>query len=166
MTSDDVAVFFASYLYLVQVALALIYFLLQQRPRQLEMIAFGVVYFPLVFLLAEGVGLFYFDPRPFVVEHFTPLIPHVPDNGFPSDHALLTSAVATAALFFDWPMGLILWLLALLVGAARVYVGLHHPIDVLGAYAFSIALCPLGYFAAKRWIGPPLLRRFGGRLRP
>jgi undecaprenyl-diphosphatase len=72
------------------------------------------------------------------VEHFRPLIPHEADNGFPSDHALLAAgivaAVGFARLLWVLPFGL----LAGLVDWARVGVGVHHPIDVLGSDAFVL----------------------------
>ncbi len=166
MSIDALALFAANYLYLVQALVALLWFVRQPPTRQAEVAAVALVFFPLVVLCAEGVGLVYYDPRPFVVGHFTPLILHAPDNGFPSDHALLTSAVATLVLYFQLPMGVLLWALAALVGAARVHAGIHHPIDVLGAFAFSLALSPLAYFVAARWIAPRLsarLRRHGRR---
>ncbi len=157
MGLDPLALFAANYLYLVQLLVALVWFLRQPRVRQAQIFAFGVVFFPLVVLVAEGVGLLYYDPRPFVVGHFTPLIAHSADNGFPSDHSLLTSAVATLVAYFHLPLGLLLWALAAAVGAARVYAGIHHPIDVLGAFAFSLALSPLARFIARRWVEPPIL---------
>ncbi len=157
MWIDRLALFAANYLYLVQLLVALVWFLRQPRVRQAQIIAFGVVFLPLVVLVAEGIGLFYHDPRPFVVGHFTPLIPHSPDNGFPSDHSLLTSAVATLVAYFDLPLGLLLWVLAAGVGAARVYAGIHHPIDVLGAFGFSVALSPLARLVARRWLEPFVL---------
>ncbi len=163
MWLDRLAVFTANYLYLVQLVIAAAWFLRQPRVRQAEVVAFAIVFFPLVVLLVEGVGLVYYDPRPFVVGHFTPLIAHSPDNGFPSDHSLLTSAVATLVAYFNFPLGLLLWVLALAVGASRVYAGIHHPIDVLGAYAFALGLSPLARFVARRWLEPPILSRLRRR---
>ncbi len=163
MTFDRIDVLVAQYLYLVQLLVALIYFLRQARPRQAEMVAFGVVFFPLVLIVARVAALLYFDPRPFVVGHFQPLMAHSPDNGFVSDHSLLTSAVATLVLYFEWRLGVVLWVLAALVGASRVYAGIHHPIDVLGAFAMSAILSPLAWYSARRWLAPVLARWLGRR---
>ncbi len=157
MSLDSLALFAANDLYLVELLVALVWFLRQARVRQAQIVAFAVVFFPLVVLVAEAVGLLYYDPRPFVVGHFTPLIPHSPDNGFPSDHSLLTSAVATLTAYFQIRLGLLLGVLAATVGAARVYAGIHHPIDVVGAFAFSVALSPLARLLARRWLEPPIL---------
>ncbi len=159
MTFDSIAVLVAKYLYLVQILIALIFFLRQPHPRQVEMVAFAMVFFPLVVVVARMAALFYFDPRPFVVGHFQPLLAHAPDNGFVSDHALLTSAAATLVVYFGWRLGLGLWVLAILVGASRVYVGIHHPIDVLAAFAMSAVLSPLAFRVADRWLAPALAAR-------
>ncbi len=104
-------------------------------------------------------GSLYYDPRPFVVGHFTPLIPHVPDNGFPSDHALLISAIAMIGMVWNRKLGSALWVLAVLVAAARVYVGVHHTIDVAGSCIISItAISAVSkvYYRRKRLAISPL----------
>lgn len=161
MTMDTITVLAAKYLYLVSILAALIFFLRQPRPRQAQLVAFAVVYLPAVVVIARAAALCYFDPRPFVLEHIQPLVLHEADNGFVSDHSLLASAVATLVAYFQRRLGLVLWVLACVVGAARVYVGLHHPIDVLAAFAISAALSPLAYFVARRWIAPAFSRLAG-----
>ena len=89
-------------------------------------------------LLSQTIAHFYFDARPFIVQHKTPLIPHVPDNGFPSDHALLSGALAALVTPFNLPLGIVLWLLALLIGAGRVLALVHHPIDIFGSFAIAV----------------------------
>lgn len=79
----------------------------------------------------------YNDPRPFVVEHVHPLIAHAPDNGFPSDHALLAAFLVVCVLFTRaWLAMLLVALLAVLVDWARVGAGIHHPVDVIGSAVF------------------------------
>ncbi|WP_419188808.1 phosphatase PAP2 family protein [Enhydrobacter aerosaccus] len=68
---------------------------------------------------------------------------HTPDNGFPSDHTLLLSALAALASCWNGRLSLLLWFIALLVGAARVYVGLHHPVDILGSILIAIGTVAL-----------------------
>ena len=52
-------------------------------------------------VIALILGHLYYNPRPFVVGNFTPLISHSVDNGFPSDHVLLASAIASILYFFS-----------------------------------------------------------------
>jgi len=108
------------------------------RPRQ------GVLAGCMAALSAFAVGLVLERTlgraRPFVELGFTPLIAHVADSSFPSDHTLTGVALIGPLLWtlprVGWP--LLLW--TLVVGAARVAAGLHHPSDILGSVALALAL--------------------------
>jgi undecaprenyl-diphosphatase len=142
---DTLAVFGASYLYIVLLAVALVWFLLQPRAAKLEMIAWGVVALPVMYVLLIVAGTVYYDPRPFDVGHYTPLIPHSPDNGFPSDHTLLCSATSSIVFFYNKKMSALLWAMAALVGASRVYTGLHHTTDILASAIMAVAVSYLAW---------------------
>ena len=87
-------------------------------------------------LTSYGMGLIYFHENPSAV--FDTIVAYKSENAFPSQH---TTALFSAA----WPL---LWrerkrfgymgaLMALLTGFARVYIGEHWPIDILGAFIAS-----------------------------
>ncbi len=128
----------AKYLFVLPILILGIFFLLQPRSAQKNILIFALPSLALTYLISLLAGHLYYDPRPFVVGNFTPLLPHAPDNGFPSDHALLVSAVTMIGIYVNRKLGVLLWVLAVIVAAARVYVGLHHPIDVLGSMAISV----------------------------
>ncbi len=131
-------IFGAKYLYLVVVGVAAVYFFTQSRVIQKQIIIFGMITLPIAYVLAKIAGYFYYDPRPFVVNHFTPLISHTADNGFPSDHTLLSAAIAVILYPFNKKLSGLVWALALLVGWSRVYVGVHHPVDIAGSIIIAI----------------------------
>ena len=86
------------------------------------------------------------DPRPFVVGHFKPIVAHGNDNGFPSDHTLLSSFLGFVVLKYSRKLGLITLLLAALIGGARMAAGIHHLEDVVGSFiitAVSVAIISL-----------------------
>jgi undecaprenyl-diphosphatase len=139
---DIIIIFISKYLVFVSAAIAVLYFLKQPRQKQKEIFIFAVVLLPLSYIVAKIVSRFYFDPWPFVVGHFTPLLPHAADNGFPSDHTLLGAAIAFAIFHFNKKMGLLLLCFAVLVGAARVLAGVHHVVDIAG----SILIVAILYF--------------------
>jgi len=78
-------------------------------------------------------------PRPFVVLHVAPLIAHVADNAFPSDHSTTAAFLAAALFFVSVPEACVASAAALLIGAARVYCLLHWPSDVIGGWAIGAA---------------------------
>jgi undecaprenyl-diphosphatase len=94
-------------------------------------------------------GKLYFDPRPFVTEHTTPLIPHGADNGFPSDHALLAMTLTAVTYFFSKKIALGMFALTALIGIARVLAKVHSPIDIAGGWLFGIVGAVLGFYLMR-----------------
>lgn len=142
---DLVAILIAKYLFLAPIVILGGYFLWQPWETKKRMVLFAIP----SLLLTYGIGLLgnrlYLDPRPFVVTHSALLVPHLPDNGFPSDHALLLAALAALANYWNRRLGLVLWTIALVVGAARVYLGLHHPIDIVGSIVIAAVAATATY---------------------
>ena len=145
---DSLIIFGAKYLYIVVVAVAIIYILRQPREKQKRILLLAIISLPIAYIVAKIGSWLYFDPRPFVVGNFTPLVPHVADNGFPSDHTLLTSAIASVIYVFNKKIGVLLWILALIVGISRVSAGIHHPVDILGSIIISVLIV----FVAHKFI--------------
>jgi len=144
-------IFGAKYLFVLAGIIAVIWFWKLPNEKKKETVVFGIIALPLIYIVAKiGSGL-YFNPRPFVVGHFTPLIPHDLDNGFPSDHVLLISAIASVIFPFSKKVSTYIWIVAILVGISRVYVGIHHPIDVIGSAVISIMISTLVYEVLKRF---------------
>jgi undecaprenyl-diphosphatase len=151
---NNLIIFSAQYLYIFEIVIAIIYFLLQNRSKQKSIIALSVVFLPLAYITAQVIAAFYFDPRPFVVGHFTPLILHAPDNGFPSDHMLLTGAIASILFVYNKRVGFFAWVIAIAVGISRVYAGIHHLTDILGSAVIVI----VSMWIAKKYILPQVAK--------
>lgn len=147
---DTFSIFASTYLWYAIIGIAIVYFLMQSRPRQKRMLIFAALVLPLVYIVSIIGGAFYDDPRPFVVGHFSPLIPHKPNNGFPSDHVLWSAATAAIIFSSNRYLSIILWLLTILVGAARVHAGVHHPIDIAGSVLMAIVVAAFVYFMISR----------------
>ena len=80
-------------------------------------------------------------PRPFMVGLGHPFLAHVADASFPSDHLTLWWSVAFSLLLHKrtrWAGGL-LAVAGLPVAWARIYLGVHFPLDMLGAIVVAVA---------------------------
>lgn len=130
---DSLIIFGAEYLYLVIVIAALFYLVMVEKKRSSEVIVAALIALPLTYLVAKALSFLYFDPRPFVVGNFVPLLPHAPDNGFPSDHTLLSAAIAAVIFAYHRKLGGALFLVAFMVGLSRVAAGIHHFTDIMGS---------------------------------
>ncbi len=136
----------AKYLIFLIILLGAIFFFEQNKQTRKNLAIFGIISLPIIYGIAKLSALFYFDPRPFIVGHFIPLITHSADNGFPSDHVLLSSAIAMVIFYYNRKVGLGLLILAILVGICRVLAGIHHPIDILGSIVISIIVSSIIYY--------------------
>lgn len=77
-------------------------------------------------------------PRPFMDGLGHQWLAHAPDPSFPSDHMTVLSSVGLTMLIAGFPLigGLIL-IAAVLVAWARVYLGIHYPLDMVGGLVVS-----------------------------
>jgi undecaprenyl-diphosphatase len=107
----------------------------------------------LAVVLAVIAGHLYYDPRPFVTHHLVPLIAHAADNGFPSDHALLTAFLAFTMLLYSKRTGVFLLVIALLVSWARVAAHIHNPRDIVGSFVIAAVAVIVVQVIARVWRG-------------
>ena len=134
---DLLIIFCAKYLiYLPPLALlAALYY----RKRKWPFLIFSLSSLALTYALGALASLFWYDPRPFVVENFAPLVAHAANNGFPSGHMLLAAGVASIAFYYNRTLGLWMWLVAVIIGLARVLAGVHYAVDIFSSIAIAIA---------------------------
>jgi undecaprenyl-diphosphatase len=121
-----------------------------------------------------------FEPRPFVNHSIHLLLAHPADASFPSDHTAWSFAVVGMLLFLTLPLLVSQWrrqdqgwqqqrfgahmvplflvgvamVIASTIGLARVYVGLHYPVDILGG-AIDGLLAALVVTVLYRWLSQP-----------
>lgn len=90
-------------------------------------------------LVNQLIGLVWQHPRPFMIGLGHSHLAHVADSSFPSDHLTLLWAVAFSLLAQPRLRlaGLALAALGLPVAWARIYLGVHLPLDMLGAMAVA-----------------------------
>ena len=147
---DWLGIFFAQYFPYIVVVLFIFAVLRQAAEWRHRLFDFFSA--ALSLLLARGVvteiiRFFIRRPRPFDVVDVTPLIGAPESAAFPSGHASLLFALAFSILFFQgdqWSrgkkerVGALFCAAALLVGAARVFAGVHWPLDIAGGMAVGL----------------------------
>ena len=69
---------------------------------------------------------------------------------FPSGHTAYLFAMATALYFYNKKLAYIIYVIGIAVGTARVYIGVHYPIDILGGIAVGISVGLLTNFIYKK----------------
>ena len=99
------------------------------------------------------IGLAWYHPRPFAIGLGHTFLPHAPDSSFPSDHMTVFAGVGLT-LLLD---GAAVWAVATLltglgVAWARVFLGVHFPLDMAGAVGVAV----VAYTAVT-----PLWRKLG-----
>lgn len=142
---DSFFIFGAKYLFVLSLLIALFYFYKASTEVRKQMIIFAFISFPLAFIISLIARELYFNPRPFMISGLEPLVPHTPDNGFPSDHTLLVAAIASLLPFFNRRFALWLWFITIVVAFSLVYVGVHHFLDVLGSAIIAIISALFAY---------------------
>ena len=121
----------------------------------------------LVGLLALGVNqliqLAWFHPRPFMMHVGYTYLVHAPDSSFPSDHVTLLWAIGLVFITCPYTRlsGAVVLLFAMLAAWARVYLGVHFPLDMAGAIlvaTLSVVATRSLQWLPDRYLLPPLER--------
>jgi len=147
---DSLISLVAQYAIILSLVIAVAVWLRLSRQQKWEFAVTVVVGGVIALALLKLGSAVYFDQRPFVTEHIAPLFPHAADNGFPSDHTLLSMLLAMCVLFYRWRWGVVLVAITLALGVARVEAHVHHPIDILGAVVFAAVAALLARSSARR----------------
>ena len=139
---DAAGVFFAEYVsYFVVIAALIFLFASKQEWRERFT---NTAFLMLSLVLARGILTpllkFFVDrPRPYEALSFSPLLSSLDSAAFPSGHATFFFALGMAIFLILRSTGW--WFLgaAFLIGLARVFVGVHWPIDIVAGALIGIA---------------------------
>ncbi|HET6816550.1 MAG TPA: phosphatase PAP2 family protein [Mycobacteriales bacterium] len=124
--------------------------LLRLMRREIWPVVWSGVGLVLTFALGLAAAAAYKEKRPFQTHHVHQLIAHAPGQSFPSDHATAAFGCALVALLFlNRLWGVLLVLLAIFIGFARVYLGIHYPGDIGGSFLCALVGVGLTFLAAR-----------------
>ena len=135
---DFVGIFFADYFLYILGIILVVLFIWKRNRLMVISAAISVILSRLI--ITEIIRYFYHYPRPYVVlEAAKKLIAENQDYAsFPSGHAAIFFAIAMAIYFFNKKLGIVFFVGAVLIGLARIFVGIHWPSDVLGGAIIGI----------------------------
>lgn len=110
-------------------------------------------------LINQFIALLWYHPRPFELGLGHLWMHHARDSSFPSDHLTLIWAVAFNLMRHKDARlaGAALALAGLPVAWARIYLGVHFPLDMLGAGLVALSSAWL-IFAGEHHLMAPLMR--------
>lgn len=113
----------------------------EYRRRHTELFIFAFVSaFVARFVVTGLIHVLYNRPRPFeVLSGVRQLVNHDIGGSFPSGHASLAFAVATAISFYYPKTSILFFIAALSIGIGRVAAGVHWPSDILGGAIVGVA---------------------------
>ena len=105
--------------------------------------------------LAQAITAVWYHPRPFEIGLGRQLLDHAAEASFPSDHATLMFGLAIPLLLGTQTrrLGAVVLALGFGVASSRIYLGVHFPLDMIGAFGVAVVATLL-----MRMVGPFLRR--------
>ena len=149
---DSIAVFAAEYMPVV-VILALIYLWIRKGDSTHDILLYGVYAAITGLIINYLIGFVYFHPRPSMLHLGTQLFQYPTDSSFPSDHTTLMVSIALMLIYFKETRiyGVIILILGLIGGFARVFSGIHFPFDIFGSVMVAIISTILIFYFRERF---------------
>jgi undecaprenyl-diphosphatase len=140
---EYLVIFFGNYFpYLLGAALAGFVFLGKNKEERRQNKIMVIVAFAsgLVsrFVFTEIIWFFYFRPRPFVTHQAFQYIYPMTKESFPSGHAAFFFGLASVVYFFNKKAGWWFFAGAFLISIARIFAGIHYPLDILAGALIGI----------------------------
>ncbi|OAJ56930.1 undecaprenyl-diphosphatase [Paraburkholderia ginsengiterrae] len=129
----DLARWIADYVvYLIPLTLIAMWLFGDERQRETGLRAACVTFLALG--INQLIGLAWPHPRPFVMGIGHTFLDHAPDPSFPSDHGTIFASIALTLLAGGVKRyGLAILLAGFAVAWARIFIGVHFPLDMAGA---------------------------------
>lgn len=111
---------------------------------------------------SQVIGLVSYSPRPFIIGLGHTLIEHRPSTSFPSNHGIVFFTYAwVLAIFGRGGVARMVAGLGLAVAWARIYLGVHYPLDMAGSALVGLAAALLATWAMTR-VGQRVLAALEG----
>ncbi|MBI4085174.1 MAG: phosphatase PAP2 family protein [Candidatus Liptonbacteria bacterium] len=103
-------------------------------------------------LITEIINFFYYSPRPLETLSFQALISES-GSSMPSGHAALFFALSLIIYIWNRRWGIWYFILSLIIGLARIFVGVHWPLDIVAGAAIGIVSALLVHWVLSGYYG-------------
>lgn len=138
---DRIGVFFAKdAIYLA--ALAFVFFFIfgvrSHRARAVFFAQSALALIISVGLILETAHTLFYFARPFSALEFVPLVDGPQASSFPSGHTIFIFTLSALVFPRHKKLGIALFAISVIVGLARVFAGVHWPLDILFGAIFGI----------------------------
>lgn len=136
--------FFAQILpFILFVFIAWYFFFSKKEPITFVLISF-IIAVSLGF--SEILKFIFSNDRPFLaIPEIVPLFTLGGADSFPSGHALVLAALATAMYFENRTLGYFFFICSVAIGISRVFAGVHYAGDILAGFFIGSLFVLLGY---------------------
>lgn len=144
--------------YIVLAMLGLVWFVAGNEVRRSLMA--GGVSLAIGLAVNFAIAAVIYVPRPFEAGFGHTFLAHAPETSFPSDHATFLWSLGLGLLVtrrLRW-LGFIVSLVGAATAWARVYLGVHFPLDMLASLLISLAAAATTH-SSHRWLDDHLFRR-------
>jgi len=154
---DYLGIFFADYMQYVLAAIFLILFFSKKHKKQHRTMVVVATMSAIAarYIVKPLIVFFYAEPRPFIaLTQIKPLVKVMTSENlqsFPSGHTLFFFALATTVFLFNKKLGVWFLISAALISFARIYVGVHWPIDVFAGVIIGILTGMVGHYLYKKF---------------
>jgi undecaprenyl-diphosphatase len=137
----------------IYLAMILLVFVWVRRSRAVRFALLDATCAALIGLVvAQGIAALWYHARPFEIGLGRQLLDHAAETSFPSDHATLMFSLSVSLLLNvasrHW--GGVLLLLGFAVAWSRIYLGVHFPLDMFGAFGLAAFVSFLIKMAGSR----------------
>lgn len=144
---DSIVIFAAEYMPII-VILFMLYLWIRKGDRTHDILLYSIYAGITGLIINYLIGLVYFHPRPLMLHLGTQLFAYPTDSSFPSDHTTLMVSIALMLIYFRETRiyGVIILILGLIGGFARVFSGIHFPFDIFGSVIVAIISSALIFY--------------------
>lgn len=148
---DTLMIFSARYLIYILFAVGAgfaLYYLYKKEYRRIVLFGATLV---LAYILLQLISMLYVNERPYVeYDNVTQLVAREAGRSFASNHTASAFAFALGIFtFFNRKVGIFCIVAASIIAFARIFTGLHHPIDIAGAIFVATLATVLVHFGDK-----------------